>query len=100
MALRSRLQARLAPAVARAVLARAFPTGTARARIDAELGRLAAAGIRAGATEEDVLDRLTEELVLTAETTQSAFNPAGDDPAAAVSTGRSVPANQSTETEE
>ena len=53
----------LAPAqVARAVLARAFPTGTARARIDAELGRLAAAGVRAGATEEDVLDRLAEEL--------------------------------------
>ena len=82
------------------MLARAFPTGTARARIDAELGRLAAAGIRAGATEEDVLDRLAEELVLAAETTQSAFNPAGDDPAAAVSTGRSVPANQPTETEE
>ena len=100
VALRSRLQARLAPAVARAVLARAFPTGTARARIDAELGRLAAAGIRAGATEEDVLDRLAEELVPAAETTQSAFNPAGDDPAAAVSTGRSVPASQPTETEE
>ena len=101
VALRSRLQARLAPAkVARAVLARAFPTGTARARIDAELGRLAAAGIRAGATEEDVLDRLAEELVLAAETTQSAFNPAGDDPAAAGSTGRSVPASQPTETEE
>ena len=75
VALRSRLQARLAPAQARAVLARAFPTGTARARIDAELGRLAAAGIRAGATEEDVLDRLTDELVQTAETTQSAFGP-------------------------
>ena len=100
VALRSRLQARLAPAQARAVLARAFPTGTARSRIDAELGRLAAAGIRAGATEEDVLDRLAEELAQTAETTQSAFNPAGDDPAAAVSTGRPVPANQSTETEE
>ena len=100
VALRSRLQARLAPAQARAVLARAFPTGTARARIDAELGRLAAAGIRAGATEEDVLDRLAEELVPAAETTQSAFNPAGDDPAAAGSTGRSLPANQSTETEE
>ena len=99
VALRSLLQARLAPAVARAVLARAFPTGTARARIDAELGRLAAAGIRAGATEEDVLDRLAEELVLAAETTQSAFNPAGDDPATAVSTGRSVPASQPTETE-
>ena len=47
-----------------------------------------------------MLDRLTDELVLAAETTQSAFSPAGDDPAAAVSTGRSVPANQSTETEE
>ena len=100
VALRSRLQARLAPAQARAVLARAFPTGTARARIDAELGRLAAAGIRAGATEEDVLDRLADELAQTAETTSSAFNPAGDDPAAAVSTGRSVPASQPTETEE
>ena len=42
VALRSRLQARLAPAQARAMLARAFPTGTARSRID-ELGRLAAA---------------------------------------------------------
>ncbi len=100
VALRSRLQARLAPAKARAVLARAFPTGTARARIGAELGRLAAAGIRAGATEEDVLDRLAAELALAAETTESAFKPAGDDPAAAVSTGRSVPASQSTETEE
>ena len=100
VALRSRLQARLAPAQARAVLARAFPAGTARSRIGAELGRLAAAGIRAGATEEDVLDRIAEELVLAAETTQSAFGPAGDDPAAAVSTGRSVPASQSTETEE
>ena len=76
------------------MLARAFPTGTARSRIDAELGRLAAAGIRAGATEEDVLDRIAEELVPAAETTQSAFKPTGDDPAAAVSTGRSVPANQ------
>ena len=100
VALRSRLQARLAPVVARAVLARAFPTGTARARIDAELGRLAAAGIRADATEEDVLDRLAEELVLAAETTQSAFGTAGDDPATAGSTGRSVPASQPTETEE
>ena len=100
VALRSRLQARLAPAKARAVLARAFPTGTARTRIDAELGRLAAAGIRAGATEEDVLDRLAEELVPAAETTQSAFGPVSDDPAAAVSTGRSVPASQPTETEE
>ena len=69
VALRSRLQARLAPAKARAVLARAFPTGTARARIEAELGRLAAAGIRAGATGEDVLDRLADELAQTAETT-------------------------------
>ena len=86
--------------VARAVLARTFPTGTARARIDAELGRLAAAGIRAGATEEDVLDRLAEELVPAAETTPSAFNPAGDDPTTAGSTGRFEPANQPTETEE
>ena len=82
------------------MLARAFPTGTARARIDSELGRLAAAGIRAGATEEDVLDRLAEELVPADETTQSAFGPVSDDPAAAVSAGRSVPANQPTETEE
>ena len=44
--------------------------------------------------------RLAAVLVLAAETTQSAFNPAGDDPAAAVSTDRSVPANQPTETEE
>ena len=77
-----------------------FPRAPRAARIDAELGRLAAAGIRAGATEEDVLDRLAEELVPADETTQSAFNPAGDDPAAAGSTGRSVPASQPTETEE
>ena len=82
------------------MLARAFSTGTARARIDAELGRLAAAGIRAGATEEDVLDRLTEELAQTAETTPSTLNPVGDHPITAVSTGRSVPANQPTEMEE
>ena len=47
-----------------------------------------------------MLDRLAEELVLAAETTQSAFSPAGDDPAAAGSTGRSLPANLPTETEE
>ena len=99
VALRSRLQARLAPARARAVLARAFPSGTAGARIDAELGRLAAAGVRAGATEEDVLDRLAAELAAAAatETTPSAFNLAGNDPALAEFTGRSVPANQPTD---
>ena len=42
-----------------------FPTGSARASIDAGLGHLAAAGARS--TEEDVLDRISDELVRTAE---------------------------------
>ena len=66
VALRRRLQARLAPARARDVLARAFPTGSARTAIDAGLGRLAAAVARG--TEEDVLDRIADELVGTAKT--------------------------------
>ena len=81
VALRRRLQERLAPAAARAVLARAFPSGSARGRIDAELGRLAAAGIRAGATEEDVLDRIADELVRTADNNQPELGPAGRCPA-------------------
>ena len=85
VALRRRLQARMSPAQARAVLARGFPTGSARARIDAELGRLAAAGMRAGATEEDALDRIADELVRAAENDRSVLEPAGDDRAAAVS---------------
>ena len=113
VALRRRLQDRLAPAQARAGLARAFPTGSARARIDAELGRLAAAGAGAGATEEDVLDRLADEIVETADTTlsgrsgRSAFTPtdgipagdypAGDYPEAGVSAARSGPAIQATD---
>ena len=81
VALRRRLQERLAPAAARTVLARAFPSGSARGRIDAELGRLAAAGIRAGATEQDVLDRIADELVRTADNNQPELGPAGECPA-------------------
>ena len=61
-ALRNRLYGRLAPAAARAALARAFPEGSARARIKAELARLEGQGDRAEAVETLVVDRLAEEL--------------------------------------
>ena len=61
-ALRERLHARLAPAEARAALARRFPTGTARAWIEAELRRLELRGDRHAASERDLLDRLADEL--------------------------------------
>ena len=72
VALRRRLQARLAPARARRVLARAFPTGSARTAIDAGLGRLAAGN--AQGTEEDVLDRIADELVREAEIDRTEAN--------------------------
>ena len=61
VALRNRVNARLAPATARAALARRFPEGSARETVDAELGRLEARGARRA--ENDVLDRLAEEVV-------------------------------------
>ena len=61
VALRTRLYAALPPAKARAALARAFPTGTARERIESELARMDAPGTGTGATEEAVLDRLADE---------------------------------------
>ena len=67
-ALRERLQARLAPAEARAALARRFPTGTAGAWIEAELRRLELRGARAAASERDLLDRLADELAQDRET--------------------------------
>ena len=62
-ALRDRLYRRLAPARARAVLARAFPAGSAREVIDGELAELEAQGVRAQASEAGILERLTEALV-------------------------------------
>ena len=65
-ALRERLYARLAPAEARAALARRFPTGSARAWIEAELRRLELRGARIAASERDLLDRLADELAQSA----------------------------------
>ena len=61
VALRSRLYALLPPAEARAALARAFPAGTATARIERELARADARGAGGAASEEAVLDRLADE---------------------------------------
>ena len=61
-ALRDRVQERLAPAVARAALARRFPTGSARAWIEAALRRLELRGARVAASERDLLDGLADEL--------------------------------------
>ena len=62
VALRNRLYALLPPARARAALARAFPRGTARGRIESEIARLDAPGAGRAASEEAVLDRLAEEI--------------------------------------
>ena len=61
-ALRERLHARLAPAEARASLARRFPAGSARAWIEAELRRLELRGDRHAASEPELLNRLADEL--------------------------------------
>jgi intracellular multiplication protein IcmB len=61
-ALRERLHTRLAPAEARAALARRFPTGSAGAWIEAELRRLELRGARVAASESDLLERLADEL--------------------------------------
>ena len=73
VALRSRLYRRLPAADARSALARAFPEGTARPRIDADRRRLEESGA-AAAAEEDILDRIADELAAAG---------AGGDPAAA-----------------
>ena len=62
VALRNRLYALLPPAQARAALARAFPAGTARERIETELARADAAGAGRAASEAAVLDRLAGEI--------------------------------------
>ena len=61
-ALRERLHARLAPADARAALARRFPAGTARDWIEAELRRLELRSARVAASESGLLERLADEL--------------------------------------
>ena len=62
VALRRRVHALLPPALARAALARAFPAGTARPRIESELARLDAPGTGRAASEEAVLDGLADEV--------------------------------------
>ena len=66
VALRTRLYERMPPAPARAALARAFPSGTARSRIESELARLDAPGSPRAAGEDAVLDRLADEIARTA----------------------------------
>ena len=80
VALRSRLYALLPPARARAALARAFPAGTARGRIETELARLDTAGAGRAASEEAVLDRIADELARAAERGLSAVEPAAAAP--------------------
>ena len=62
-ALRERLYRRLTPGVARAVLAAAFPGGSAREAIDTELARLESQGNRETASEDAVLEDWVEKLV-------------------------------------
>ena len=85
VALRNRLYARLSPADARASLARAFPTGSARAWIDTELRRLDAPGAERAATEEDVLDRLAKKLIRAAGHGTTALEKGSGNQAAAIS---------------
>ena len=61
-ALRERLHERLAPAEARADLARRFPAGSARPWIEAALRRLELRGARVAASERDLLESLADEL--------------------------------------
>ena len=66
-ALRRRLYTRLPPADARRALARAFPEGTARERVEREMARLGtsvldAPGAGRAGSEEAVLDRLADEV--------------------------------------
>ncbi len=62
VALRRRLHALLPPAQARAALARAFPEGTARGRIERELARMDSPEAGRAASEDAVLDRLADEV--------------------------------------
>ena len=62
VALRRRLYALLPPDRARAALARAFPEGTARSRIERELARMNSPEAGRAASEEAVLDRLADEV--------------------------------------
>ena len=62
VALRRRLYALLPPAQARAALARAFPEGTARSRIERELARMDSPEAGRAASEEAVLDALAEDI--------------------------------------
>ena len=62
VALRRRVHALLPPARARAALARAFPEGSARPRIEDELRRHERAGAERAASEDAVLDRLADEV--------------------------------------
>ena len=85
VALRNRVYALLPPALARAALARAFPAGTARGRIESEIARLDAPGAGRAASEEAVLDRLADEIARAAaqepsETSESLL-PVQDGPA-------------------
>ena len=66
VALRTRLYERMPPAQARAALARAFPSGTARSRLESELARMDAPGAPGAAGEDAVLDRLADEIARTA----------------------------------
>ena len=68
VALRRRLYALLPPAQARAALARAFPEGTARPRIERELARMDSPETGHAASEEAVLDRLADEVARAART--------------------------------
>ena len=61
VALRERLYESLAPAQARHVLARHFPSGSARERIARELR--AAGGAGEGVSERAILDRMAAEMV-------------------------------------
>ena len=71
-ALRERLHERLAPAAARAALARRFPTGSAREWIETALRRLELRGARSAVSERDLLDGLADELAQ-----KAAAGPAG-----------------------
>ena len=62
VALRRRLYALLPPAQARAALARAFPEGTARSRIERELARMDSPEAGRAASEEAVLDALAKDI--------------------------------------
>ncbi|MDE0378502.1 MAG: hypothetical protein OXI20_04600, partial [Rhodospirillales bacterium] len=63
VALRNRVGVLLPPANARAALARAFPAGTARERIETELVRADTGNAGRAASEAVVLDRLAGEIV-------------------------------------